>query len=191
MKRKHREYNLELDSEADYKEEWIYDRDKENYESVTKWLYLAQDVTDLFYAKIGITMGDLTARSYSSANPNYRIFCAFKCKFNISQKHLRAIENSALLNLEEMYTNPSFRMPRMRHVESRRNSECFTGIHYLNVFRDLHHYLYENHRSDFVTCGLINDVGHCEGELIDLEFNPNLSRNKIRKYKEMIVEHEC
>jgi hypothetical protein len=55
-----------------------------SFESAERWLYLGADATNASFARIGITMGDLRSRSYSSANPNYYLFCAFKCRPDLS-----------------------------------------------------------------------------------------------------------
>lgn len=102
MKKPKVTYNLQLNPNADYKMAWIHERDQRNFESLTKWLYLGADLKDSRFAKVGLTMDDLASRSYSSANPNYYLFCAFKCRDNITKAEIENIERSAFEYLEHV-----------------------------------------------------------------------------------------
>ena len=189
MKRKKREYDLELDPFACYKMEFVHNESKENFESTEKWLYLGANARDIEFAKVGITMGDLTTRSSSSESPSYYLFCAFKCRINITRPQLKAIEKSALSYLESVFTYPDGSTKRASHHESEHISECFFDVEFLRFFGALHYYLYENHCNYFMLSGFENEAGFDEGEFIDCEFNPRrMSRNEINKYIRMILQ---
>lgn len=182
MKRTKLEYDLELDPNACYKMEFIHNESKENFESTEKWLYLGADLRNSKYAKVGLTMGDLTSRSYSSTNPYYYIFCAFKCRHDIAKSKLKSIEESALRYLDSVFINPDGSTKRVPHAESGRMSECFYNIDFVDFLVALHDYLYENYRDYFLPCGFENEAGLDEGEFLDCEFNKRISRNEINKY---------
>ncbi|HCD4537500.1 TPA: hypothetical protein NBQ86_002512, partial [Enterobacter hormaechei] len=105
MKKQKVEYGLELDPNADYKMAWLHERNKKDFESLTKWLYLGADIKDSGFAKVGLTMDDLSSRSYSSANPNYYLFCAFKCRDDLTKTEVEKIERSTLEYLERVFAN--------------------------------------------------------------------------------------
>lgn len=88
-------YNLEIPDD-DYKMAAVMGRDKENFESSNIWFYVGADCRNPSFAKVGITQGDLRSRSYSSANPNYHIFCAFQCTQDTTNAQLKSIERNAL-----------------------------------------------------------------------------------------------
>lgn len=189
MKRTKIDYDLELDPFACYKMEFVHNESKENFESTEKWLYLGTNARDSKFAKVGITMGDLTTRSSSSESPGYYLFCAFKCRHNITRPQLNTIEESALKYLESVFTNLDGSTKRASHHESGRISECFFDIDFLEFFRELHYYLYENHRNQFLLSVFENGEGFYEGDFIDCEFNKrHMSLNEINKYIRMILQ---
>lgn len=153
-----------------------------NIESTDKWLYLGADAKNPFYAKIGLTLGNLASRSYSSANPNYYIFCAFKCKYNLLKHDIDRIENDILTKFEKYYRYENGLTKRMMHYESGRPSECFCDIDFLHFFISLHLEIYSCHRNSFVISGM-ND-----GEFVDCEFNPKVGTDKYN-YIRMITQY--
>lgn len=134
-------------------------------------------------------MGDLTGRSSSSESPGYHLFCAFKCRDNISKSDLERIENSALNHLEKMFTYPDGSTKRALHHESERISECFYDVNFLDLFCELHYYLYENHSNYFIRSVFENDDGFDEGDFLDCEFNRrNMSLSEVNKHIRMILQ---
>src|SRR5580700_10817336 len=96
---------------------------RKDFESSTNWLYLGANAVHVNFAKIGLTMGDLSSRSYGSVDPNYYLFCAFKSKHNISNIELKNMENNILYKFENLYKNDDGSTKRLRHYESERLSE--------------------------------------------------------------------
>lgn len=188
MKRIARKYELELDPFACYKMESVYNESKENFESTKKWLYLGASARDSEFVKVGITMGDLTTRSSSSENPGYYLFCAFKCRSNISRSQLEEIEKSALSYLEKVFAYPDGLTKRAFHHDSRRSSECFYDVNFCDFFGELHYYLYENHCNYFMRHGFENELGGDEGDFLDCEFNGRLSRDEINRWIRIILQ---
>lgn len=189
MKRTKREYDLELDPFACYKMEIMHNESRENFESTHKWLYLGANSRDIEFAKVGITLGDLTTRSSSSESPGYYLFCAFKCRSNISKSQLEEIEKSALSYLEGVFTYLDGSTKRASHHDSGRISECFYDVDFLDFFGELHYYLYQNHCNYFMRVGFENEAGFDEGDFLDCEFNTHrMSRNEINKYIRMILQ---
>ncbi|HHR6404530.1 TPA: hypothetical protein ACS8BP_001467 [Providencia alcalifaciens] len=107
MKKPKVKYSLKLDPNTDYKMAWIHERDKRNFESLTKWLYLGADLKNSGSAKVGLTMDDIASRSYSFANPSYYLFYAFKfkCRDDITKAEVENIERSAFVYLECVFAN--------------------------------------------------------------------------------------
>lgn len=188
MKRIKIDYGLELDPFACYKMEFLHNQAKENFESTEKWLYLGSNARDSGFAKVGMTMGNLTTRSSSSESPSYYLFCAFKCINNITESQLKALETDTLSYLESFFVHPDGSSKRAMHDESGRISECFYDVDFLEFFRALHFFIYENHRNCFSISGFENEYGVSEGEFINCEFNPRISRNEINKYIRMIIQ---
>lgn len=93
MRKPYQSYDLEIPN--DFKTAAVMERDRINFESPNKWLYVGADCRNLNFAKIGITMNDLRSRSYSSANPNYYLFCAFQCQQSTTKEQLEVL-NSVL-----------------------------------------------------------------------------------------------
>ncbi|MEQ9852085.1 hypothetical protein ABRP57_06620 [Pectobacterium aroidearum] len=187
MKKQKVKYDLKLDPNADYKAAWLHERNKRNFESLTKWLYLGADIKDDGFAKVGLTMKDLVSRSYSSANPNYYLFCAFKCRDDITTAEIQSIELGAVEYLDSMFSNKDGTSNRARHAESGRLSECFYNINFMDFFIGYHDYLYDEYRSDFIVSGFENDFGGDEGEFLDCEFNPRFTLQEKNKFIRMIL----
>lgn len=187
MKKPKVKYSLKLDPNADYKMAWIHERDKRNFESLTKWLYLGADLKDRGFAKVGLTMDDLASRSYSSANPSYYLFCAFKCRDDITKTEVENIERSAFEYLERVFSNEDGTSNRARHAESGRLSECFYNINFTDFFISYHDYLFDKYRNEFIVCGFENELGEDEGEFLDCEFNPRFTQQEKNKLIRMIL----
>lgn len=169
--------------------EYIHNQSKLNFESTTKWLYLGTNTRDSQFAKVGITMGDLTSRSSSSESPGYHLFCAFKCRDNISRSELERIEQSALNHLEKLFTYSDGSTKRASHHESERISECFYDVNFLDLFGELHYYLYENHCNYFIRSSFENNERGDEGDFLDCEFNRrNMSLSEVNRYIRMILQ---
>lgn len=176
-------------SSSDYKLEQLEWGTQRNFESIDKWLYLGVDNLDVNFAKIGITMGDLASRSYSSSRPSYYLFCAFKCKYNISQQDLKRIEEDVLSRIDYLYRNSNGSTKRMIHFESGALSECFYPVNFLDFYKDVHREIYEHHRSSFVICGLENEIGGDDGEFVDCIFNPKIRMHQ-NSYIRMILQYD-
>lgn len=187
MRRPKREYELDLDPNADYKEAHLHDLAREEFESIHNWLYLGADVRDGGFAKVGMTMDDLGSRSSNSGRPSFYIFCAFKCRSNISRSKLEYIEDSAFNYLDQIFVNPDGSTKRELHAESGRLSECYYGINFMDFFIALHDYLYDHFYDCFSTTGYENEVGIDEGHYIDCEFNPRLSRAEINRFRRRVL----
>lgn len=190
MKREKKNYELELDPFACYKMEYIHEKAKANYESTNKWLYLGADARDQTFAKVGITMGDLTSRSSSSANPRYHLFCAFKCDNDITTPKLKCIEKDVLSHLDGIFIKPNGSTMREVHCESGRISECFYGVDFLDFFRTLHYFLYEKHGNHFIGVEFYEDdeFNLHLGNYLDCEFNPHILLRERNKYIRMILQ---
>jgi hypothetical protein len=156
------------------------------FESTERWLYLGADATNPNFARIGITMGDLRSRSYSSANPNYYLFCAFKCKPELSVADLKNMEDVILARFQNYYINYDGSTKRSFFYESGLLSDCFYKIDFLDFFVNLHSEIYQNYRSNFVTCGMEDEFGGEVGEFVDCIFNRKVENQN--RYIRMIVQ---
>ena len=168
MRKPPQTYDLEIPYD-DYKMAAVMERDKENFESPNIWFYVGVDNNNPGFAKVGITMGDLSTRSYSTGNPGFYLFCAFQCIQGTTKSQLERIELGALAYLDSMFPNH-----RARHVESQRLSECYYNIDFESFFKCIHNYLLDNHRSNFQTAVFNNVVGGEGGHALALLFNHNL-----------------
>lgn len=176
-----------FDDGQDYKMSQLLHNDRENFASTEKWLYLGADSRDSCFAKIGITMGDLRSRSYSSARPSYYLFCAFKLRYNISKQDLKKLEKNLLSKMDKVYCNEDGTSKREKHSESGRLSECYYPIDFLEFFKDLHYEIYTHYRNEFVLVGFYNEFNVCEGEFIDCFFNDQLTKPQ-NDYIKMILQ---
>lgn len=154
-------------SNKDYKQAFVENETRNNFESINNWLYLGTDILDPSFVKVGITTGDLSSRSYSSARPSYYIFCAFKFKYNISRNEMENIEHDILNQMEKIYCYNPYCATRLLHFDSRQVSECFYPVNFFNFYKDLHFQIYDNHRESFVISGYED-----YGEFVDCIFNP-------------------
>lgn len=127
-------------------------------------------------------MGDLSSRSYSSANPSYYLFCAFQCIQGTTKSQLESIEHRALEYLDDVFPDT-----RARHMESQRLSECYIDIDFEDFFSSLHDYLYENHYNDFQTAEFENEVGVVEGSALAWEFNSCVPLAVQRRFRNLIL----
>lgn len=173
----------------DYKLEYVEQEMQRDFESVEKWLYLGADKLDPTFAKIGMTMGDLTSRSYSSSRPSYYLFCAFKCKDKTSITDIKRIENDILSRIDGLHRNPDGSSTRMNHFESGVLSECFWPVDFSDFYRDVHDTIYDHHRSHFVISGWVNNYGIDDGEFVDCLFNKKVAAD-YKKYMKMIVRYD-
>lgn len=173
----------------DYKLEYVEQEMQRDFESVDKWLYLGADCLDHTFAKVGMTMGDLSSRSYSSSHPSYYLFCAFKCKDKISLVDIKRIENDVLSRIDSLHRNSNGSSKRMKHFESGALSECFSPVDFPQFYRDVHDAIYDHHRNDFVISGWVNNDGVDDGEFVDCIFNKKIMRN-YQQYMRMILRHD-
>lgn len=185
--RKHRRIFEDIDCSGDYKLESSADEMRLNFESTDKWLYLGGDARDSSYVKVGLTMGDLSTRSYSSARPDYYMFCAFKCMHDIRSTDLKRIEVDLLAKMESRYRYDDWSSKRRRHFESGVLSECFYDICFDDFFRDFHYEVYVGYREWFVITGLDEGFGGDEGEFVECLFNDKVSHHS--RYRRMIVQY--
>lgn len=156
----------------DYKLRHLEIETKLNFESTEKWLYLGADIAKPDFAKIGLTMGDLSSRSYSSGSPGYHLFCAFKCVHDITREKLKSIEANILKKFERKYIYEDGSTKRLNHYESGKPSECFQPVDFLGFFADLHSEIIDNHRDSFVICAKDDGAGGYYGEFVATKFNP-------------------
>ncbi|WP_148280145.1 hypothetical protein [Rubrivivax gelatinosus] len=173
----------------DYKLEHTERESKRNIESTDIWLYLGADVVDKNFAKIGITMGDLASRSYSSSRPTYYLFCAFKFKCNVSAQEVKRVEVDVLSRIDGLHRNKDGSSKRMVHCESGVPSECFYPVEFFAFFKDLHDEIYDHHRGSFVISGYENECGVEDGEFVDCIFSP-LQERRHNEYRKMILRYD-
>ncbi|MGC3819338.1 hypothetical protein [Acinetobacter sp. G11] len=176
------------DDGRDYKMSEVLQDNRQSFASVKKWLYLGADDRDSNFAKVGITEGNLASRSYSSANPRYYLFCAFKFKYNISKEDMEFVENDILLKLDNRWCDRYGRSKRLRHYESNVLSECFEDVDFVDFYKDLHYLIYTYHRDKFEISGYqANEFDESEVEFIYCIFNKKLPK-KENVYIEMILQ---
>jgi hypothetical protein len=171
----------------DYKMERAWEETRLNFESTEKWLYLGADAVDSTFAKVGLTKGDLSSRSYSSARPDYYLFCAFKCRYDLPMETLRSIEFDILTRLQDRHRYSDGTTKRRRHFESGNLSECFYDVNFTEFFMDYHFEIYNEYRSSFVISGVDDGFGGSEGEFVDCIFNRKVPGH--HRYKRMIVQY--
>ncbi|MFC4346130.1 hypothetical protein [Cupriavidus numazuensis] len=189
MKKKIISYErFDLFSRDDYKLEHVEQEAGRNFESLDKWLYLGADILDKNFAKIGMTMGDLASRSYSSTRPSYYLFCAFKFKHNISMQDVKRVENDVLLRIDCLHRNVDASSKRMIHYESGQLSECFYPVDFFDFYKDVHFEIYDRHRDSFVICGYENEFGMDDGEFVDCIFNSH-QKNLHNEYIKIILQY--
>lgn len=173
----------------DYKLEYNERESKRNFESGDKWLYLGADAVDKNFAKIGMTMGNLVSRSYSSSRPSYHIFCAFKFKHNISTQEVMRVEVDLLSRIDGLHRNEDGSSKRMIHYQSGLPSECFHPVDFFAFYKDLHDGIYDRHRDSFVISGYENEYGVDDGEFVDCIFDPRQKKHH-NKYVKMILRYD-
>lgn len=118
---------------------------------------------------------------------SYYLFCAFKCRNDITKTEIENIERSAFEYLERVFTNEDGTSNRARHAESGRLSECFYNINFTDFFISYHDYLYDKYRNEFIVCVFENELGEDEGEFLDCEFNQRFTQQEINKLIRMIL----
>ncbi len=180
MKKPQQMYDLQIPDD-DYKMAAVMERDKLNFESPDKWFYVGADSRDLGFAKVGITMGDLTSRSYGTNNPNFYLFCAFQCQQSTTEAQLKSIEKSAISYLDGVFCDENGQTKRVRHMESQRLSECYYDVNFEDFFVEVHDYLLDNHVSYFQTCGFENEAGGDGGYALAWEFS-SLLKPEVKRY---------
>lgn len=179
---------LFFDDGRDYKMSQLIHDNRESFASVDKWLYLGADNRKSNFAKVGITEGNLTSRSYSSANPTYYLFCAFKFNHNVSKADMKFVEDDILSKLDEYWQDEYARSKRLRHHESNVLSECFDDVDFEDFYKDLHYLIYTHHRAKFVISGYeANEFDEGDLEFVYCIFNKNLPK-KENVYIEMILQ---
>ena len=109
----------------DYEIEQMMHDTIQNLQNAKKWLYLGADISNPEWVKIGITAGDLRSRSYSSANPNYYIFCAFQFDYKVTIEEMRKVEMEIHYKFDQDFRQMYGHSRRLPHYESRRLSECY------------------------------------------------------------------
>ncbi|EPL6456532.1 hypothetical protein N0G65_003719 [Providencia rettgeri] len=186
MKKPSCHYDIELDRFADYKMEFIHERDKRNFESREKWFYVGADLYHKNRVKVGITMGDLGSRSYSSGNPDYFLFCAFKCQDDISKEELRAIEKDVLERLDKTHVDDDGVCQRMMHAESQYPSEWYSGVDFQDFVIHVHWLLFKYHRRFFIVIGLESHWDN-EEDLLDCIFNERYTKQQQQQYRELFL----
>ncbi|WP_370606112.1 hypothetical protein [Pantoea ananatis] len=169
---------------GDFKAAVVMERDEENFESPNIWIYLGADIRDRNYAKVGHTMDDLRSRSYSSANPHYYIFCAFQCVASTTELQLKTIETGVLAHLDSIFPKH-----RAHHYESKKLSECYYDIDFDKLFIEVHDYLHDKNRGNFMTVTHLNEIEIDDGYTLVMEFNPRIPLNTQRKYIELIKRY--
>lgn len=177
MRKALQQYDQDI-PEDDYKMEEILKRDKENFESPDIWFYVGADATNPRFAKVGITMRDLRSRSYSSANPNYYLFCAFQCQHGTSRAKLNSIEKSTLRYLDDIFV-----AKRACHRESQQLSECYYDIDFEDFFSTLHDYLLDYHGEHFQTRG----YGNLGRYALEWLFSSCIQPEEKRRYLNLIL----
>ncbi|NAO26202.1 hypothetical protein PsdCFBP2356_06370 [Pseudomonas syringae pv. dysoxyli] len=171
----------------DYKLDHVYTQTMMNFTSVDKWLYLGADAGNDRFAKIGITMGDLGSRSYSSANPNYYLFCAFKCNHDVSRDELIHMENVVLERLDGLFKYDYGASKRMYHYESGVLSECYQNINFQEFFVTLHQEIYDGFRHKFVISEMVTEIGMGYGEFVDCLFSHKITNHQY--FRDMIIQY--
>lgn len=176
-------------SNGDYKLEHQEEEARRNFESCEKWLYLGADASDPKFAKIGMTTGNLASRSYSSANPRYYLFAAFKFRYDISIQDIKRVEDDVRLRIDSMHRDANGLSTRQQHYDSGMLSECFNPVDFFQFYKDMHWIIYEFHRRDFVITGHANEIDEIDGESVYCIFNQH-HRDNHRKYTEMIIQYD-
>ncbi|HGS7174042.1 TPA: hypothetical protein ACMEXL_004615 [Klebsiella variicola subsp. variicola] len=185
MRKPQQKYDLDIPD--DYKMAYVMEGDRTNFESINKWFYLGADFINPRYAKVGITMGNLSSRSYSSANPNYYLFCAFQCDQKTTRTILETIERGALNYLDDQFRSDNGQTKRARHFESQRLSECYYGIEFEDFFGCLHSYLLDNHAQHFQIDGYEDEAGYNCGHSLAMLFNPRLQQDVQSSFRNMVI----
>jgi len=187
VKREKQNYQLSIPDD-DYKMQHVMTEHKKNYESLVKWLYVGANKNNKSYAKIGITNGNLQSRSYSTTDPDYYIFCAFKCNYNISKIDLESIESSVISYLDSIYADALGQSKRLQHAESNMLSECFHGIDFDDLLYQVHYALYTKHLRHFPLGSLTDNYGNHIGDIIDCEFNKIIPLENKMKYMSFLSQ---
>ncbi len=156
--------------------------------STRKWIYLGADSDDNRFAKIGLTMDDLRSRSYSTSRPTYHIFCAFKCLPGVSKPDLKCIEKDLISRMDISHRNDDGSSKRILHHDSKKPSECFYPISFLDFFEYLHQLIHDHHRACFSTTALDDGAGGHYGSMIECLFNPRIELPLQHRYRQRILQ---
>lgn len=185
MKKPYQIYDLPIPDD-DHKMAYVMERDKLNFESSKIWIYIGADVKDPTFAKVGMTMSDLSTRSTSTGNSNYFLFCAFQCYHGTSAEQVREIERGAQQYLDYMFGEDK----RGRFPETNRPSECYYGINFEDFFFHLHEYLWEHQIRHFPTsCYVSSDDPNWEyGSAISWLFNDIVPLHVRKHYLNLIIK---
>ena len=181
------EFEIEI-QDLDYKTEQLMHDAIQNLQNVRKWLYLGADISNREWVKIGITTGDLRSRSYSSANPNYYIFCAFQFNYNVTMKEMRRVELDMHNKFDRYFISQYGSSRRLNHFESGRPSECYCPVDFLFVLEDLHYELFHNYSLYFSKIGYENEIDDIDGATVRCEFSPTLPKKMQNKLLNRLMQ---
>lgn len=193
MKKEKVYYDLDIHESDDYKMAHVKQESLRELESIDGWVYIGANAANPRAAKLGITTGNLASRSYSSGNPDFFIFCAFKCKHNISPEMLVSIEKKLLLKFDEIYVDENGTSKRKRHYETGKLSEWYYEVDFIEFFLRVNYELYERFQHSFVVGDFYEGVGdeeftHKVGDTLDCMFNRRIPEEQKRKYRRMLVQ---
>lgn len=179
---------IDIDSRnLDYKTEALIHDTIQNLESGIKWLYVGADISNPNWVKIGITLGDMGSRSYSSANPNYYIFCAFQFRYDKSEEEVKLVEAELFSKLDLIFKDWYGTPLRMRHYESGKLSECYFPVDFEYFFYTLYNEIYQNYRNYFQIHGYENEVGDIDGDFVSCNFSSKLDRDLKKNYFQKLL----
>lgn len=172
----------------DYKTDQLMHDAFQNLENEKKWLYLGADISNPDWVKIGITAGDLRSRSYSSANPNFFIFCAFQFKHNVTLEEMRKVEMDMHDKFDQDFIKEFGSSKRLHHFESGRPSECYCPVDFSYVFEELHRELFHFYSLYFYKIGYTNEIGDVDGETLYCEFSPTLNLERKKSFLNKLMQ---
>ncbi len=180
MRKPQQIYGLEIPDD-DYKMAAVMERDKLNFESPNKWVYVGADSKNPGFAKVGITMDDLASRSYGTNNPNFYLFCAFQLNQSTTVAELKNIEQNTISHLDEVFCDENGQTKRARHMESQRLSECYYDVNFEDFFVEVHDYMLDNYGQYFQTAEYVNGDGFTDGYALSWNFS-SLLKPEVKRY---------
>lgn len=114
------EEKYDPDGHDDYKTAALKKERLPQENSKDGWIYIGRDSRPPDTAKIGLTTNGLSTRASSSHNPTYVHYCAFKVKEGVTEKEIKAIEESTIGALTESFE-------RLNHDGTGKPSEWFAA----------------------------------------------------------------